>query len=58
MIGLIFWAFVLILALSYFGITVQDIVNSPTGQANSALIWNLLSQAWHAIANFLNNLGN
>lgn len=34
MLRLAFWVFVLFLALSFFGISVQAIVNSPAGQQN------------------------
>ena len=42
----IFWLFVLLLALSFFGISIQAIINSPVGQANFAYVANLLSQLW------------
>ncbi|MFA6503125.1 MAG: hypothetical protein WCT45_02625 [Candidatus Paceibacterota bacterium] len=46
MIRTIFWALVFLLALSFFGISLQAIVNSPAGQANFAYVSNLLSQLW------------
>lgn len=46
MLKLVFWIIVLILALSFFGISIQAIVNSPAGQANIAYLLDLLSQAW------------
>lgn len=46
MIRTIFWALVFLLALSFFGISLQAIVSSPAGQANFAYINNLLSQVW------------
>jgi hypothetical protein len=46
MLKLIFWVFVLLLALSFFGISVQAIANSPAGQANINYVINLLSQVW------------
>ncbi|HUY05407.1 MAG TPA: hypothetical protein VMV62_01680 [Candidatus Paceibacterota bacterium] len=42
----IFWALVLLLALSFFGISIREIVNSPAGQANFSFIHSLLLQAW------------
>jgi len=48
----IFWVFVLLLALSFFGISLQAIINSPAGQANFAYVYDLLLQAWHWIVNF------
>ena len=43
---LIFWILVLVLALSFFGISLQAIINSPAGQANFAYVYHLLTQAW------------
>ncbi|MDD3531134.1 MAG: hypothetical protein PHV99_00875 [Candidatus Pacebacteria bacterium] len=42
----IFWALVLLLALSFFGISLQAIVNSPVGQANIHYVSGLLSDLW------------
>lgn len=49
MLKLIFWLFVLILALSFFGISIQTIVNSPAGQENIHYVGNLLSRIWEWI---------
>jgi hypothetical protein len=49
MFTLIFWVFVLLLALSYFGISVEKIIDSPAGQANFAYAGLLISQAWQWI---------
>ncbi len=46
MLRTIFWALVLLLALSFFGISIQAIVNSPAGQENFAYLGHLLLQAW------------
>ena len=46
MFKLIFWVLILLLALSFFGISLQAIINSPAGQANFAYLFNLLSQIW------------
>lgn len=53
MLRLIFWLFVLILALSFFGISIQAIVNSPAGQENIQYIGNLLSRAWKWIIGWI-----
>ena len=45
----IFWVVVLILALSFFGISLQSIVNSPAGQENITYVTHLLSQGWEWI---------
>lgn len=46
MFKLIFWLFVLFLALSFFGISIQAIINSPAGQANVSYFFSLLGQGW------------
>jgi hypothetical protein len=47
---LIFWVFILVLALSFFGISLQAIVTSPAGQANFAYLFELLMKVWQWIA--------
>ena len=51
MFHLLFSLFVLFLALSFFGISIEQIINSPAGQANIAYLSTLLSSltaaAWH-----------
>jgi len=49
MFRLIFLILVFLLALSFFGISIQAIVNSPAGQANFSYVANLLSDLWHWI---------
>lgn len=46
MLHLIFWIFVLVLALSFFGISLEAVINSPAGQANVLYVYHLLTQAW------------
>lgn len=46
MLRLVFWIFILFLALSFFGISIQAVVNSPTGQANLAYLLYLANEAW------------
>lgn len=41
-----FWVFILFLALSFFGISIQAIINSPAGQENFGYLVDLLIQAW------------
>ena len=45
LLKLALWAIILVLALSFFGISIQSIVNSPTGQANLMFVGDLLMQA-------------
>ncbi|HEX8993829.1 MAG TPA: hypothetical protein VF803_01100 [Candidatus Paceibacterota bacterium] len=56
MLHLIFWVFILVLGLSYFGISIQAIINSPAGQANVAYLSNLLLQLWHWLLPYIQPL--
>lgn len=49
MLHLIFWIFILLLALSFFGISLQAIINSPAGQENFGYIYHALLQVWESI---------
>ena len=46
LLKLVVWTFILFLALSFFGISIQAIVNSPVGQANLTYLYDLLSHLW------------
>ena len=50
MLQLAFWLVVLFLALSFFGISIQAIVSSPTGQANLAYLAYLAVSTWQWLA--------
>lgn len=47
MIRVIFWAIVGLLALSFFGISIQSIIDSPAGQANFTYVFGLLTDLWN-----------
>jgi len=49
MLRLLFWLAVLLLALSFFGISIQSIVNSPTGQENFGFVYQIALQIWNFI---------
>jgi len=46
LLRLVFSVFVLFLALSFFGVSIQAVVNSPAGQENLTYLFNLFSQLW------------
>lgn len=50
---LFFWVLVLVLALSFFGISIQAVVDSPAGRANFAYIAQLAIQGWDWIVGFV-----
>ncbi len=46
MLNLLFWIFVLVLGLSFFGISIKAIIESPAGQSNFGYLLHLLSLLW------------
>jgi hypothetical protein len=46
MFRLTFWVLVFLLALSFFGISLEALATSPIAQANFAYLLHLLSQGW------------
>jgi len=53
MLKLIFWIVVGVLALSFFGISLQSIINSPAGQENFAYLWQLVVAMWQWFVSFI-----
>ncbi|MBI3572078.1 hypothetical protein HY091_00895 [Candidatus Kaiserbacteria bacterium] len=56
MLKLIFLIIVGVLALSFFGISLEAIVNSPAGQSNFAYLSHLLTIGWKALVLFIQSL--
>lgn len=54
MVRLIIWVIVGLLALSFFGISLEALYNSPTNQENISFIGKLLAEGWNVIADQLN----
>jgi hypothetical protein len=46
MLNLVFWIFIFVLGLSFFGISIQAIIESPAGQSNFGYLLHLLSELW------------
>ena len=53
LIKLVILAIVALLVLSFFGISVQGIVESPAGQANIAFVWGYVLIAWDWLWNLI-----
>lgn len=53
MVKLIVLCVIGILILSFFGITIQGIVQSPAGQANFGYVGGLLAQGWDWLVTFV-----
>lgn len=45
-----------ILILSFFGISLQSLVNSPVAQENFHYLWSLVVYAWDYVITFFQNL--
>ncbi len=58
MLKLLVYAAVLLLVLSFFGVSFQHLVESPTTQANFAYALSLLEEGWHALVAQLSGLWN
>ncbi|CAN5771505.1 hypothetical protein BH11PAT2_BH11PAT2_10140 [soil metagenome] len=53
MVKLIIYIVVGLLVLSFFGISLQHLVQSPTTQSNFGFFWDLLQQGWQYIADWV-----
>jgi hypothetical protein len=49
MLRIIFWVVVIVLFLSFFGISIQGLIEDPTTQTNFDFIWDLFEEGWNAI---------
>lgn len=49
---------VLVLVLSFFGISIQHVVESPTGQSNFSYVGDLLQQGWNSFLVFVNGIAS
>ena len=56
MVRFIILIIILILALSYFGISIRDIAQSPTGEDNFTFVWRYVKDGWEIITTVLAGL--
>lgn len=49
MIRTIILILVIVLVLSFFGISIQSVVNSPTGQENFGFLFDLVRDGWKIV---------
>lgn len=45
---------VIVLLLSFFGISIRSIINSPTGQENFGFLWDLIKTGWSYVVDAWN----
>lgn len=53
MVRFIILIIILILALSYFGISIRDVAQSPTGEDNFTFVWNYVKEGWEILTVFI-----
>jgi hypothetical protein len=58
MIRLIILIVIIILVLSFFGVSLQNLFNSPATQANFGFVGGLLVSGWHVIVQTYQNILN
>ncbi len=54
MVRLIIWIIIGLLALSFFGISLEALYNSQTNQENISFLSKLFMEGWNQIADFVN----
>lgn len=57
MLKLIFWIVVAILALSFFGVSLQGLIESPTTQHNFSFFFGLVGEGWDHLVAWVEGLG-
>ncbi len=58
MIRFVIFIGILVLAVSYFGISLRHIVESPTGQDNLSFVWDLISNGWNILVGWISSITN
>jgi hypothetical protein len=53
MLRIIFYTILVVLILSFFGVSIQSIVHSPTGQENFGYLGSLLVAVYDSFANLV-----
>ncbi|HEV7121440.1 MAG TPA: hypothetical protein VGN56_01280 [Candidatus Paceibacterota bacterium] len=56
MVRLIIWVVVGLLALSFFGVSLKSLVESPTNKENVSFISQLLHQGWATVLTWLHSV--
>ena len=56
MLRIIFWVVVAVLFLSFFGISVQGLIENPTTQTNFDFVLELVAEGWSTIWSVLSGL--
>jgi hypothetical protein len=57
MFRLIVWVVIGVLALSFFGISLENLLSAPTTQNNFDFLFRLLSDGWAELVSWAENIG-
>lgn len=49
---------IFVVALSYFGVSIRHIVESPTGQDNFGFVWQIILNGWNLVLHWITTLIN
>lgn len=58
MVHLIIWVVVALLALSFFGVSLRSVVESPASQDNFSYLFLLLEQGWGYIRDWFDSVAD
>lgn len=58
MVRLIIWVVVGTLALSFFGVSLRELIQNPQTQDNFSFIINLVQNGWHFLTGWMEGLGS
>jgi hypothetical protein len=58
MLKVIFYVVVIVLVLSFFGISLQHLIEAPTTQSNFSYVWSLVLDGWNQLVGLFTGLWN
>jgi hypothetical protein len=58
MVKVIFYVVVAVLVLSFFGVSLQHLIEAPTTQSNFGYVWSLVEEGWDDIVSIVTGLWN
>ncbi|MBA3789057.1 hypothetical protein H0X32_01520 [Patescibacteria group bacterium] len=56
MLKIIFWTIIIVLFLSFFGISIQSLFHAPLTQANFGFVWQIVLAVWNFIVSIIQAL--
>ncbi|HEY0010475.1 MAG TPA: hypothetical protein VGB97_01005 [Candidatus Paceibacterota bacterium] len=49
MLRILFWTVIIVLFLSFFGVSIQGLIENPTTQTNMGFVLGLVEEGWDSI---------